>query len=453
MKNLEKICKIGIIICFIILSVIVANTHEHWSDEAQSYLLARDNTIPELFKYIKYEGTPGLWFFIIKIFILLGGSYETFYILPIIFSTIGIVILEFKIKCPWYIKVLLPFTYFVFYQYTVVARSYCMVFPMLMIIAMIYNKRHEKPILYAIILLFFMNISLHTLVISGSLYLIFLIDTYKNKYKKNILACVLIFIELLFTLLYAIPASDCPFNGNYGTNILHVFSEATIGSNCNIIIEAIITTIILVIFIYSFKNQEKYNILNCIILFFPVTLVYLFITYQGWHIGIIWLLMLTYFIINNRINDNECIRFFILIVCLVQIYWTTSSIIYDFNNNYSASKEVATFLKENNYEEKKIYGLGYYVTGIQPYFEYNIFENRNTDKSFQLWKKNNGYMNQDELINNEADIYVISNYYFFQYYKVMNVLEERGYYKYEFNGYTYIKNNRYEPEGYIVYVK
>jgi len=450
---LKKIGKILIIILFILGSILVAKQHEHWSDEAQSFLLARDNSLLDLFSAMKYEGTPPLWVLIIKLFIFVGGNYDTFYIIPIIFSTIGLVIFEFKIKVPWLIKVIFPFTYFIFYQYTIVARSYCIVFPLLMLIISIYEKRFEKPILFAIILFFFMNISLHTLVISGSLYLIFLIDLFKRKSfkeQKIILACVLIFVELLLVCLCAIPAKDCSFVPRKGENIVHVIIEATIGSNLNKIFEFIT---IIIIFLICMFNLERNQIIDFLILILPVTMVLVFITFQNWHIGIIWLIIFSGFIINKSINNKIFIKVLSLIVCLTQLYWTICSINYDINNNYSASKDVAIFLKENNYARKNIYGLGYSVTAIQPYFDYNIFKNQNTDKSFYLWKKNNGYMDLEEIINNKADIYIISKFYQNSYYKVIDELEKKDYKKYEFNGYTYIKDNIYESEGYIVYIK
>ena len=272
-KKKEIIKNIGktlTIVVFVIASIVVANKHEHWSDEAQSFLLARDNSLFELYGYMKYEGTPPLWVTVLKMFICLGGTYETLFILPIIFSIIGLIIFEFKIKAPWYIKVLLPFTYFVFYQYTIVARSYCMVFPMLMFVALIYEKRFEKPILYAIILFFLMNISLHTLIISGSLYLIFLIDMFKNKkYKEKriIVACILIFMELFLAMLCTIPASDCAYVPNSGENLPHVILEATMGSNSHELFELIMAIIIIEILVVTLKKNQ---IINFFILMVPV---------------------------------------------------------------------------------------------------------------------------------------------------------------------------------------
>ncbi len=457
MDNVKKYTwKIIIIIIFTILVLSLSNTHEHWSDEAQSFLLARDNSITELFYYMKYEGTPPLWVIIIKIFILLGGTYSTFYILPIIFSVIGLIIFEFKINAPWYIKVLFPFTYFIFYQYTIVVRSYCLVFPLLMIIACIYDKRFDKPILYAIILFIFMNISLHTIVISGSLYLLFLIDIFNKKMYKNTkikIACVLIFLELLLTSICTLPYSDCSFRPNNKTKIWHVISEITIGSSFVPWCEIIITIAILIILLKSGIKHEYKEYIRFLILFGPVSLIYLILTYQVWHVGILALLLFVYFIINNKINTNVFIKLLFCCIFIFQINWTISSCDYDFYNNYSASKNVANFIKKNGYEDKVIYGLGYGVTSIQPYFNKNIFTNYNTDKAFYFWKFNNGYMKK-ELYDFKANVYIIQNLYKKTYINLIQDLEKRDdYTKYEFYGATYIKNYIYEDGGYVVYIK
>ncbi|MCI9063188.1 MAG: hypothetical protein HFJ17_01065 [Clostridia bacterium] len=449
----RKVLEIGIILLFISFTFIVSGFHEHWSDEAQSYLLARDNSFMEVFKYIRYEGTPALWIFVIKIFILLGGTYESLYILPIIFSTIGVAIFELKIDAPWYIKVLFPFTYFIFFQYTVVVRNYCMVFPLLMLICCIYDDRFEKPIMYSFILLILMNVSLHTLMIAGSMYFMYLKDLFINKdvrSKKNIIASILIFIFFLLTTLYIWPAKDCSFHGNGGREMWHIISEATLGSNSNIYMEIVISIIVYAILIYSCKDDFQ-NLQNLLILILPVALILNLITYQGWHVGIIFYVILT-FIIITKIMDKDLIKYLLLSVFIVQIYWTFSSVNFDLNYKYSASKDVAEFLKNNNYQEKIVYGLGYSVTGIQPYFEKNIFKNENTEKSFYLWRYNNGYLANDEIIANKAEIYVISSLYINDYLDVVEKLEFEGYDKYQFYGNTYVKNNVNEPEGYIVYI-
>ncbi len=369
--------------------------HEHWSDEAQSFLLARDTKLSELFHYGKYEGTPPLWFLIIKLFLALGGTYGTFFLLPILFSTIGLILFEFKIKAPWQIKVLFPFTYFIFYQYTIVTRSYCMIFPMLMLIAWLYLNRMKKPVLYSIVLLVFMNISLHTLVIAGSFILLFVIDVIQNRQYKNRkiqLATLIMLLAMLGTMLLTIPNPDCAYSANYGTNLWTILSEATIGGNYRKWFGTeridMVITICLIGIVFLAMKKSKQKLYRLLILIIPVTLILIFLAYQCWHVGIIWLLLFTYFILNDTINQSKIIKYMILVILAVQMVWNIFSIHYDWNNSFSASKEVANFLKENGYDDQVIYGYTYTTTAIEPYFDHTIFANKNTDKAFYFWQKN-----------------------------------------------------------------
>jgi len=452
-KKVKFLFKLLIIGLFLIFSILVASKHEHWSDEAQSFLLARDNSFLEVFKYIKYEGTPPLWVLVIKIFISLGGTYKTFYILPIIFNTIGLVLFLYKVKVPWYIKVLFPFTYFIFFQYTIVARSYCLVFPMLMIIALIYKKRFDKPILYSFILFIFMNISLHTLMIAGSLYLIYIIESiFNNKIKANKvkIGLVLMFLMFLLTTLIVYPASDCNFGVGIRVSLFRVLTEATIGSNLNVFLETLFGIIILVIFIVSLKKEK---LVNFIILLLPVSFVLMFVAFQIWHVGVVWMLIFSYFIISGAIMDSKLIKIFVVIVCLVQAYWNVSSVIYDYNNNYTGAYEAYEYLDSYVNDNYKIYGFGYSKTAINPYFDKNIFDNKLTDKSFHIWINGSKEMNLMEVFDSNIDIFVISDFYKNEYLPLISFLEYNNYKKREFKGFSYIKDHIYETQGFIVYQK
>ncbi len=59
-------------------SVIVAvaiRTHEPWADEAQSWLIARDANLLEIWtKLVRLEGSPGLWHSLLHVLISLGRS-------------------------------------------------------------------------------------------------------------------------------------------------------------------------------------------------------------------------------------------------------------------------------------------------------------------------------------------------------------------------------------------
>lgn len=452
-KRFRIVVKFFVILLFVVISLLVANKHEHWSDEAQSFLLARDTSMTEIFKYMKYEGTPPLWVLVIKLFIFLGGTYETFFILPIIFSTIGVILFEYKSNAPWYIKLLFPFTYFLIYQYTIVARSYCLIFPLLMLITIIYKDRFNKCFLFSIVLFLFMNISLHSLVIAGSFYLIYIIESISTKKieKRQVLITIgILFLEFLLTVVITYPASDCSYGTGSNASLFHIISEATIGSNLNIYVEIIISIIIFGILFFTLSWEKKINFLVIIL---PILFVFIFIKFLPWHAGIMWLLLFICLIISGQINNNMIVKVFVVFVCFVQIGWTLSSIHYDFNNRYSASGDVANYLDDYVDENKIIYGLGYSKTAILPYFEENIFNNVLTDKSFYIWAKDNKELSINESYNLDVDVYVISEFYLNNYTLMQFFLESNNYRKIEFKGNTYNKNNIYESEGYVVYEK
>ncbi len=71
-----------------------AGHHEPWADEAQSWLIARDNhTLAGLLYAVKYEGTLPVWHLLLKAFQLAGLDYGHIYIIPLLLTAAGVVIL------------------------------------------------------------------------------------------------------------------------------------------------------------------------------------------------------------------------------------------------------------------------------------------------------------------------------------------------------------------------
>ena len=142
--------------------------HEPWADEAQAWLMAKDsNSLMELIRAVRYEGTPALWHMIVKISQIMGLSYEHFFVLPLLFSTLGVVLL-FCTKAPWYWKVLIPFTFYIVYQNSVVARSYCLVLPVMMLVTLFFEKRKEEPMGFYGALVLLALTSSYGIIVAGS---------------------------------------------------------------------------------------------------------------------------------------------------------------------------------------------------------------------------------------------------------------------------------------------
>ena len=89
-KSVSKyIFEIVYIAMFIAIAVFVGSHHEHWADEAQSWLIARDNNVIGIFRAIRYEGTPALWQLLLKFCIVLGMEYNQLYLLTTTLTVVG----------------------------------------------------------------------------------------------------------------------------------------------------------------------------------------------------------------------------------------------------------------------------------------------------------------------------------------------------------------------------
>ena len=217
MKKREKLFYIFIIVCFIIISLVVGSRHEQWADEAHAWLIARDTSFYTLFfKYLHTDGHPALWHLILKFFQLIGFKYKHMYIISTLFSSIGVSIFLFKSKFKWYIKLLLPFSYFVIYQYTVISRGYCLILMLLSLVASLWDKRVSKCYLFSFSLILLLSSEAYTFFLAGMIYLIYIYDYIKLRNsinnRKSFLGCLIVLgIFFLITVLYVYPISSNTF--------------------------------------------------------------------------------------------------------------------------------------------------------------------------------------------------------------------------------------------------
>ena len=122
----------GSVAAYCALLAITIPHHEPWADEAQAWQIARSNTLPALFHTaIHYEISPGLWHAFLWLLVRLHLPYAG---LPWVSASIalcGVCLLLFASPLPLALRVMLPFTYFFAFQYSVVARSYVLFAPIL----------------------------------------------------------------------------------------------------------------------------------------------------------------------------------------------------------------------------------------------------------------------------------------------------------------------------------
>lgn len=415
LKKKENILYIITIIIFIILSTIIGLKHENWADEAQAWLLARDVSFKDLiFTYLHTDGHPCLWYLVLKFFQLIGLKYNYMFIISIIFNTIGIALILFFSKFPKWFKVLLPFTYFIFYQYTVISRGYCLILPLLAILAILWNKRHEKVIPFTITLLLLLSTEAYTFLAAGALYLIYSYETIKNsKYhnKSHIISLVILFISFCFTIYYVFPRPDNKFN----PHSIHYFLSSSFftGYFENYFISGLGTFITISLVYLCYKKDIK-GLIQLALIMIPV-IIFLTIKYsRPWHLGIVFLLFIFCTWIHQKENDKFA-KILLLLSLSFQIPWAIISSNYDFHNAYDSSYEMSNFIKKYDYENLRIKAVGFYTIGLNAFLDSNIYENFDDNLGFYYWHKNAKYYQTTEIKNKknwdyvfDSDIVVIS---------------------------------------------
>ena len=469
LEKKEKYIKLASFLLFIISAFIIGVHHEPWADEAQSWLIARDTNLRELFNIMAYEGSPVLWHIVLKLFIWCGLPYRYLFVVPLLFSVLGVWLLIYKSKLPLAVRILLPFTYFIFYQYTIVARSYCLVLPCIELIVLNYRDRLKKPYLYGLLLILLSSICAHTLLLSGVLFLLFcwdVLSAYRRRENEirlagNVVAAIIVGVSYVFTVWYLRTPSDCSFPAAKSSfNIVYAFvlffgriGETFIVDQTTIL-EVIAGYIFIAILALYYKMTFRF-----VITAFTVNTFLACFYCNKWHLGVIFLSFLLAFQLFppklkfTNIRIQKFLYLFIGFVLCVQISWSLQTSCYDYNEAYSGACAAAEFLKENNYDQTKIYGLGYYVTAIEPYFDRNIFKNRRDDKAYYFWSFSNGDMTSKEMLDDLPQIVVYSEFEKYSMNNEINVFVDNGYKCFSFSGATYSKNSIYEPQTYYVLVK
>ncbi len=155
--------------------------HEKWADEAQAWLIARDLDLKTIwFHELRYEGSPGLWHTILWVAQhVFHVRYDALGYIGMAGATAGVALLIFKAPCPRCIRWPLAFTYFMVYQYAVIARPYTLL-PLLAFAAALLFKDLEHPERMTIVLVLLANLSLHGTILAGCLGLVYVLDAYRS---------------------------------------------------------------------------------------------------------------------------------------------------------------------------------------------------------------------------------------------------------------------------------
>ena len=200
--------------CFVAVFAFLVPRHEPWADEAQAWQIARSVGFLDLFRTtIHYEGSPGLWHALLWGLVRLHVSYAGMHWLSALIALGGVCLVVFFAPFPLPLRLVLPFTYFLVYQYSIIARSYILVAPLLFGIAVLWPRRIERPIPLAILIALLANTCAQGIVIALGLSFVLLLECKHDlgqslKNRRTLIAVLIAAAGVGFAVWCFLPPRD-----------------------------------------------------------------------------------------------------------------------------------------------------------------------------------------------------------------------------------------------------
>lgn len=232
---IAKVSAAVIWFCFTAFSLYIAPFHEIWADEVQAFLIARDASFSEILTVIPHqEGQPVLWHLLLKLLIAIFGEELNITYVSIVVMSITVGIFLFCCWVPLIYKILLPFGHYFLYQYNIISRNYCLAYLAMVLLAVLYEKRHRYIWRYALSLLLFAESAAFLAPVAAVLGLFWFSEAYRQTSGKPFQyiapVCLLGGCGLLM-LWQILPVNMVQYNmriehiENYPYNVLAHFPE------------------------------------------------------------------------------------------------------------------------------------------------------------------------------------------------------------------------------------
>lgn len=426
-------CDVITLIIYLLGVCTVSFFHEPWFDEAQAWAIARSGSLKEiLFEIPHYEGHPPLWHLILVPFAKLGAPYElSLAVVNIFFMTLAVAVLLFKSSFPKLIRCLLPFNFFLFYQYGVVSRPYCILVLAIFLAAACYKNRNEHPVKYLLCLALMCAVHSYGIIIAGCLCIVWLIEIFTEYKKSGKLAdilkdrrCWLMFCLLIFAMLVMaaiVPDENVYLGGKMSSetekkfdfsciNILFcfvIFSDSIITSFFNYAgvpseiasqIPVIVVSILLVALFVTITYRNK-KLLTFLLPYGVLSIFGSFVYISPHHIGVItaFVIFVLWIIVDesgkvllpeymNKISAKigkklkVIVKAIAFLPLLIPIAWSCTSSYFDIRYPYWFD-EAADFIKEYHLDDYKI--MGYWQQVLNGEIDDDAFWN--VDEADYMW--------------------------------------------------------------------
>jgi len=335
---------------------------------------------------------------------------------------------------PAIVRAIVPFSFYLMYQYAIVARSY-LAFPLLVFIAAIlFAKPARNLVSLTLVLVLLSNLTAHGFAVTAGFAIMVALRLWRQrKQDAQFLtvsrlagATVCLCAAMVFaawtarnlpdntfvpiwqrpalqrsmdtaqggpdavtpaaTPVKASDASPAPPRQVAPGRVDRLKMAVTFGLSNSWVISLVAACVVLA---YLIRIRNPLDFLPLIFLH----MLYHFVNGNAWHFGIVFIALLGVLWIDWPLGDERregswrgVLSAALLAIAVEQCFWTVRAFRIDTFGKYSGDRDAAEFLL-SHIAGKRVAGFKYQCVGVLPYFSTNIFENQ-PPGAFWHWSKN-----------------------------------------------------------------
>lgn len=375
---------LGVFSAYLAAVFIAVAHHEPWADEAQSWLVARD--IPYwkmIFSQMRYENSPGLWQTLLWVAQhVFHAPYPAMNYIGATLAAAGAGVLIFCAPFPRPVRYLMSSSYYVAYQYAVVARPYVMLLLLGGLAAIFYRRR--SPILFAIMIALLCGSSVHGGILAAAMslgaawHVVIKRDwpIGQSRVRYLVAAAIVVTSGIMLAVVVRPPADA-------GGELLvaHKFAnfETLTSLLSHVITEpwAVGACLLLAFTVFAVRSDDPIVFVASVGGLFAFEWI---IIATPQHVGAIVVALIVSLWIawpqEKRWHPELAITSLALgAMFAIQTVWAVNAWRHDYVGPYSGSKDAAIYLKQVGADHKRIFGFCYPMVAIQAYFDHSIFVN------------------------------------------------------------------------------
>jgi hypothetical protein len=379
--------QLGAMTALVGLLAIAGRRHEPWFDEAQAWLIARDDDLWDLLSQrMRHEGSTPLWHLLLIAPARLGAPYRTLALVSGAATVAGGWLFVRRAPfAPW-VRATVPLSYFVLYQYGVVARSYSLLAPLLFAAAMAFPERRAHPWRWTLPLLGVALTCVHGLLIAlcwegwraVELWREWSRADHRERRRRSGPVIVMAVVAAL-AIAELWPSRDTVGGGSWHFDVGAITALLSNGPLSVLQVAAVGAVIA------SLPGLRRRGALALFAI--PGSGLVLFFLgryFSPWHAGIVLLLWIASLWIaverpqrsSTPAGGRRPFAAVLTVVIVLQLAWSARSIAFDLAEPYSGAAALATYIRGNHLEHR-IAAWGRWIVAVHPYFDGMVIANYN----------------------------------------------------------------------------